>query len=753
MTSTPGERTRWTAPSERLGWFAQGVRVLLAAAALAVAGVACDSGGGGGSGSADGPVQDDASIRFDASRELIDEGESTLLSWSAPPDASVSIEPDIGAVEPSGERAVLPVETTEYRLVAVRGGTTSTRTVTVTVRPLAAVQLMANTRSGNAPLTVRFSPLVDSRTAINRFYWDFEGDGGTVDAGLGTGAVGFDPLRTYGDYEVTGRDLTHTFEEPGTYDARVLVADVDGNTAEASVTIVVGNADPVARVRVTPTIGTVPVDARFEVSAEDNEGIASYAFDFDGDGTYDEIQESTRTSASARHRYETPGDYRPRVRVIDALGAVTELDPLDLRVDARTETVAEVGVTARPARGTAPLEVGFTARVSSRSPIERWAWDFDGDGTVDATDERVATHVYERAGTFYPTLSVVAEDGAVGGDILSVVVEADPALAVGTPTIDPERGETASIGVTLGGAPEAELVIEDAAGTTVRTLLADAGRDTGELVVDWDGADDAGRTLPPGDYYAVLRYRVDGVETTIDVRATSGAEVFYPAAADRSGCSFTETEDCGTLVVSDNPIEPFANRPVEYEFTLPYNARVTAYVTIIGSVDFAPATFFRSRLLPAGTHEVRWFGTGTDGRLLPRREERAGYLPAIYGQTTADNAIVLAHGTRLENLEVTPAIFHPSPGGGPAARTATLTFDLSRAADLVLTVDDTDVGTEVARRSYPGVPAGSGVTIEWDGRNAAGDLVAPGGYRIGLVAIDEFGQRTLVARAMQRIRY
>ena len=688
----------------------------------------------------------DPPASFTATRQQIIEGESTLLRWDSPTAESVTIEPGIGEVEGSGERSVSPTETTEYVLTARRGDAVNAPRLEIEVRPLAAVTLLASTTEGEAPLTVRFTPEVDSSTAINRLYWDFEGDGGDVDGGLGAGSSGFDNLPGFGEYDVVGREFTYTFTEPGTYEPRVRVWDVAGNQAESELTVEVRNAPPVARVRVTPTTGTAPLDASFSVEATDNEGVASFEWDFDGDGDFDETTETGR----ARHLYESTGEFRPRIRVSDVLGAATVLDPLHLQVNARAETVPIANVTVRPADGPAPLAVSMSASVRSASPIVRWAWDFDGDGRADSDAPNAVEHVYERVGTFYPTLTVTAEDGSVGRDIFVVRVEADHALEIVEPTIDPEAGEETSVALTLRGTSETELVIERAGVGTVRTLAAWDERPSGEYTFTWDGIDESGAVAAPGAYHAVLRYRVDGVEEVLDLRESSGGLTFYPSGWG-GRCSYTQTPECGVLTISENPIQPFADNPVAYDFTLPYNARVTAYVTIIGTVDFAPATFFRSRPMAAGDHAIEWFGEGTDGQLLPRRD-RQGYLPAIYGVTASDNAIYLSHETRLDGLTVDPPIFYPplSPAGAARSR---LTFDLSREADLLMTVDATDVGTEVYRREIQGVSPGSGITIDWDGRNADGDLVAPGGYRISLVARDAYGQRSLAARAMQRIRY
>jgi len=720
--------------------------------AIAGAVSACDSGGSDREPRNDG-AGDLPPVTFVASRVLINEGESTRLRWSSPTADSIEIEPGIGSVDPEGERLVTPAETTEYVLTARLDNDVNVTPLTVTVRPLAAVRLVANVLEGDAPLAVRFTPRVDSLTAINRFYWDFEGDGGPVDGGLGIEAAGFDQLRFPGGFEVTGRDQTFTFDVPGTYETRVRVWDVEGNQADSTLTVLVGNAPPEALVRVSPTRATAPLDANFTVVASDNEGIASYEWDFEGDGVYDETSER----GTIRHRYETPGRFTPQIRVTDSLGMSVELNPLHLQVDARLENVPTVTVTARPAVGVAPLEVAMSARVSSpdRSPIASWAWDFDGDGVTDSAEPSPTSHVYTRIGTFYPTLTVTTENGSVGRDIFDIIVEPDVALSVANAAPDPEQGESATVTVAVNGALEMRVDVEDAAGTRVRVLSEYATFDADDHPFPWNGQDTSGRVLPPGDYYAVVRYRVDGIERVLDLRTSTGGEYFYPSGWGGGTCYSARRDlECGVLTVSDNEIEPFADQPLVYAFSIPYNARVTGYVTIIGGEDFAPATFFRSRLLARGDYAIEWFGEGTDGKFLPRRD-RGGYLPAIYGLTTSDNAVVLSHATSIDSLTATPGIFYPplAPVAEGASGGGTLAFDLSRASDIVLTVDNTEAGAEVLRREYPGVPAGSGVTLKWDGRDNGGQLLAPGGYRISLYARDAFGQLSLPTRAMQRIRY
>ena len=54
----------------------------------------------------------------------------------------------------------------------------------------------------------------------------------------------------------------------------------------------------------------------------------------------------------------------------------------------------------------------------------QYAWDFDGNGTTDATGS-FATHRYGAAGTFAATLTVTDSGGLAGTDTLQIVVRAD----------------------------------------------------------------------------------------------------------------------------------------------------------------------------------------------------------------------------------------------------------------------------------------------------------------------------------------
>jgi PGF-pre-PGF domain-containing protein/PGF-CTERM protein len=139
--------------------------------------------------------------------------------------------------------------------------------------------------------------------------------------------------------------------------------------------------------------------------SNDDEGIVSYEWDFDGDG----VTDATTTSATIDHNYSQNGTYDATVTVYDDAGnndtateTVTVVEPdeqppsADLAV---SPSEAEVGQT----------EVSFDASNSTdNGQIVEYRWDFDGDGTTDRnTSANTTTFTYQSTGEFDATVTVV----------------------------------------------------------------------------------------------------------------------------------------------------------------------------------------------------------------------------------------------------------------------------------------------------------------------------------------------------------
>ncbi|CAB5154507.1 odd Oz/ten-m homolog 4 [Olavius algarvensis associated proteobacterium Delta 3] len=84
-------------------------------------------------------------LNFNAEPLEIIAGDSTTLMWASEHADTVTIEPDIGEVSPTGSMDVSPSETTLYRITATGDGGTVTDTVTITVtHPVPTVSFSAS---------------------------------------------------------------------------------------------------------------------------------------------------------------------------------------------------------------------------------------------------------------------------------------------------------------------------------------------------------------------------------------------------------------------------------------------------------------------------------------------------------------------------------------------------------------------------------------------------------------------------------
>ena len=144
--------------------------------------------------------------------------------------------------------------------------------------------------SGKAPLTVTFfCDGEDPDGSVVKFAWDFDGDGT------------YEPW----DYNSDGRidsgedsighavSFPYTYDKGGTYKATLKVTDNDGLSSTAFVTITVEDDNPegypTATASALPTNGGAPLRVLFQGQGTDRDGfITSHAWDFEGDGTYDE---------------------------------------------------------------------------------------------------------------------------------------------------------------------------------------------------------------------------------------------------------------------------------------------------------------------------------------------------------------------------------------------------------------------------------------------------------------------------------
>ena len=138
--------------------------------------------------------------------------------------------------------------------------------------------------------------------------------------------------------------------------------------------------------------------------------------------------------------------------------------------------------TASPSAPEAGETVSFDASGSSDDgSIASYEWDFDGDGTTDASGEQV-TNAFAAAGEYEVELTVTDDDGATDETTETVSVSDAPDPANQPPTADAGDDQTVA---------EGDSVALDASGSS------DA--DSDDLSYDWTQTDGADVTLTDAD--------------------------------------------------------------------------------------------------------------------------------------------------------------------------------------------------------------------------------------------------------------
>jgi PKD repeat protein len=428
--------------------------------------------------------------------------------------------------------------------VSDRAGNTATATSNFTIETAAGLVSLprAVPDSGDAPLTVRFIPEFETDTAIERFQWDFDGDG------------------IFDRSEVIGRNQTYTYNTPGVYNALLRVTDSTGEQADGIAVVTVGNSPPEITAEAFPSNGQIPLTVSFTLTATDSEGVALYEWDFEGDGVFDY---SSPTSGNTAFTYTEAGTFQAVARVTDTLGASATLALPTTEVRSAPPGSPSVTASANPSSGTVPLNVLFNASATDPDgeAFTVWEWDFEGDGTFDTSAAAPATSfTYGAPGTYFARVRVTAADGGTAEDVVQIVVLPSVSLSVTTDTIDPNLA-SAGVRTVLGGDTRVSVVIENRSGDTVKTLVPWGVRPAGTYTDEWGGDDETGAVVAEGDYYAVLLYEVDGLVSRLDLRQSTGGAQSNPPRS-RLPRSF----------------QPFANNPLTINFTLSRASEVTAFM-------------------------------------------------------------------------------------------------------------------------------------------------------------------------------
>ena len=195
---------------------------------------------------------------------------------------------------------------------------------------------------------------------------------------------------------------------------------------------------PVARLSVTPTSGTAPVQVTADASASTTTSgqALRYQFDF-GDGT----TTGSQAGATANHTYSTGGTYVVKVTVTDT-GGLYDTSTRTVQV-ADPPRSPDARLSVSPATGRAPLPVTADASASSDPQDEALTYAFDfGDGTTTGPQTpATSAHTYQAAGTYVVTVTATNAGGLSSTASQSVTVSAPPSAPDAQLTVTPTGGQ------------------------------------------------------------------------------------------------------------------------------------------------------------------------------------------------------------------------------------------------------------------------------------------------------------------------
>lgn len=275
----------------------------------------------------------------------------SLSAAVLPPEASQAVtwasrDSSVATVDSNGR--VAPVKAGTTYVVATskeNSGSDSARVVVVLDVPV----LTVNSKGG-APVNAQliFSAVVkQSFGTLVLYKWDLDGDG-TWDDSL------------HGPWSGDSVDLpavSTKYSKEGTFKAKFLVRDGEGNEATVESPVDIGNQPPeISALRADTTI-SIKDSISLTATLHDVDGkVAAYAWDYDGDGVFDDsatVSDSTVHLASG-HRYPAAGDIKTILRAVDDNGKA-RLDTIKIKVEL-DPPVADAGPDVSITAGS-PLEV------------------------------------------------------------------------------------------------------------------------------------------------------------------------------------------------------------------------------------------------------------------------------------------------------------------------------------------------------------------------------------------------------------
>jgi PKD repeat protein len=212
---------------------------------------------------------------------------------------------------------------------------------------------------------------------------------------------------------------SHIFSAIGAFTTLLIVNDDDGGAGQAATTISVV-ALPLAANAGGPYV--VNEGSSIVLDGSGSIGAASYAWDLDDDGQFDDAAIANPIFSAA---LLDDGAYPVSLRVSNgfvtqtAVGTVTVLN-----------VAPQVSLTASPLAVTVGQAITFSGAFTDPGVLDMHTiqWDF-GDGSPPLAAQLIRTHVFNTVGNLTTTLTVIDDDGGSGLAAVAVTVAPPPLAA------------------------------------------------------------------------------------------------------------------------------------------------------------------------------------------------------------------------------------------------------------------------------------------------------------------------------------
>ncbi|MCG8371666.1 MAG: PKD domain-containing protein, partial [Proteobacteria bacterium] len=244
----------------------------------------------------------------------------------------------------------------DFEVTATDGAVSGTADVTIAASPPTAEAGGPYSGVEGTPVALDGSASSDPNDDIVSYDWDLDNDGAYDDA--------------------SGASATFAAASSGVFTIGLQVTDADGASNTDAATVTVANVAPTA-VAGGPYSGDQGANIALDASASSDPGndIASYAWDLDNDGAYDDA-----TGAMTVFNSPSVGDFTVGLQVTDVDG--------DSGTATTTVTVNNVAPTADaggPYSGDQGADIALDASASSDpgNDIVSYEWDLDNDGAYD----------------------------------------------------------------------------------------------------------------------------------------------------------------------------------------------------------------------------------------------------------------------------------------------------------------------------------------------------------------------------------